>query len=131
MSLVKLGSRPATFPHTIKITLLDGSQGVIPVSYKYRTRSEFSEFWDKLTASSEPVTGAAESDPVERFSLAKTFAKASHKNAEDVLKIITGWGLDVDLTLDNVMQLNDELPLAITTLVADYFTAMTTGRLGN
>jgi hypothetical protein len=68
---------------------------------------------------------------VEKFSLAKIYAKASTKNAQDVLKIITGWGLDVDLDMDSVQQLNDELPLAVATIVGDYYTAMTTGRLGN
>ena len=48
-----------------------------------------------------------------------------------MLKIITVWGLDVVLSMDSVQQLNDELPLAVATIVGDYYTAMTTGRLGN
>lgn len=138
MSLVKLGARPATFAHTVKIKLLEGGEGLIPVTYKYRTRTEFSEFWDKLTAATSqamqaasPKEGSDAADPVEAFSLAKIYAKASTKNAQDVLDIITGWGLDEDLTLDAVMQLNDELPLAVATIVGDYYTASTTGRLGN
>lgn len=136
MAIVKLGKRPETFPHTVTFPMLEGGEGSIPVTYKYRTRKEFGVFWDELTAGADASTADKASDkatdnPVEKFSLAKLYAKASTKNAQDVLKIITDWGLDAELSIENVQQLNDELPLAVATIVGDYYTAMTTGRLGN
>lgn len=132
MAIVKLGKRPETFPHTVKFPMLEGGEGTVPVTYKYRTRKEFGAFWDELTAGADASTNNSASDnPIEKFSLAKLYAKSSVKNAQDVLKIITDWGLDEELSIESVQQLNDELPLAVATLVGDYYTAMTTGRLGN
>lgn len=132
MSKVKLGNRPTSFAHTIAITLLDGKKGTIPVSYKYRTRTEFAAFWDKITATSDKAA-AAEVEQTEegKRNLAKIFATANRKNAEDVLAMLEGWGLDEELSIDTIMQLNDELPQAIAAIVGDYYGAMTTGRLGN
>lgn len=134
MAIVKLGKRPETFSHTCKFPMLEGGEGIVPVTYKYRTRKEFGAFWDKLTASTDAAAKSDKPDstnPVEQFSLAEIYAKASVKNAQDVLQIITAWGLDEELNITNVQQLNDELPLAVATIVGDYYTAMTTGRLGN
>ena len=134
MAIVKLGKRPETFSHICKFPMLEGGEGTVPVTYKYRTRKEFGAFWDELTGSTESAAKSDKpdsTDPVEKFSLAKIYAEASTKNAQDVLKIITGWGLADDLNMDTVQQLNDELPLAVATIVGDYYTAMTTGRLGN
>lgn len=132
MSKVKLGDRPKSFPHTLKFPMLDGTEGVIPVSYKYRTRSEFAAFWDTITASTDKAVAAEVAGTEEgKRSLAQMFAKASRKNAQDVLEMLDSWGLDADLSIDSVMQLNDELPQAVATLVGDYYTALTTGRLGN
>jgi len=134
MAIVKLGKRPETFSHTVKFPMLEGGEGTVPVTYKYRTRKEFGAFWDELTGSADAAAQAENADstnPVEKFSLAKIYANASTKNAQDVLKIITGWGLSEELSMDSVQQLNDELPLAVATIVGDYYTAMTTGRLGN
>jgi hypothetical protein len=134
MAIVKLGKRPETFSHICKFPMLEGGEGTVPVTYKYRTRKEFGAFWDELTGSTEAAAKSDKpdsTDPVEKFSLAKIYAKASTKNSQDVLKIITGWGLEEELSLESVQQLNDELPLAVATIVGDYYTAMTTGRLGN
>jgi hypothetical protein len=90
------------------------------------------DFGERAIADAAAQAENADStNPVEKFSLAKIYAKASTKNAQDVLKIITGWGLSEELSMDSVQQLNDELPLAVATIVGDYYTAMTTGRLGN
>lgn len=132
MSKVKLGQRPEAFPHTIKFPMLDGTEGVITVQYKYRTRSEFAAFWDRITAASDKAMTAENAGSEEgKRSLAKMFATANKKNAEDVLDILKGWDLDEDLNFDNVMQLCDELPQAVAAVVGDYYTALTTGRLGN
>ena len=132
MSKVKLGNRPESFPHTLKFPMLDGTEGVITVDYKYRTRSEFAAFWDRITATSDKAVAAETAGTEEgKRSLAKMFATANKKNAEDVMDMITGWDLDEELSVQNVMQLNDELPQAIATLVGDYYQALTTGRLGN
>lgn len=132
MSKIKLGNRPKAFAHSVKFTMLDGSEGLIPVSYKYRTRSEFATFWDRITASTDQAVAAESAASEEgKRSLAALFAKASRKNAEDVLDMLDSWGLDEELTVDNIMQLHDELPQAISAMVGDYYTALTTGRLGN
>ena len=126
MSKIKLGQRPETFKHTVKFKMLDGSEASIEVEYVYRTRKEFGQFIDEIFAQSKEERPADED-----VSWAALMDKTGTANAEYVMKAVKGWNLDEDFTKDNVEQLADELPAAITAIMDTYREAVTQGRLGN
>lgn len=123
---IKLGNRPKNFPRVIKFPMLDGSEGCIEVTYKYRTRTEFGAFLDELfkAAGVAPAEG-------EVILMANVMAKTRDSNADYILKVIDGWNLDEPFTPDAVKQLCDELPAASTAIMEGYRLAINEGRLGN
>lgn len=128
MSTIKLGHRPKTFaPVTITFPMPEGGEGKIEITYHYRTRSEFGELIDQLykDAGQKPRAEG------EEFSMKDLMEKTRDKNAEYLLKCISGWNLDVDLGLDALRQLSDELPAAATAIMDKYRAAALEGRLGN
>lgn len=126
MSKIKLGQRPESFKHVVKFPMLDGSEGAIEVEYIYRTRKEFGTFVDEVFAS------AKEEPPVgDDFSWAALMDKTSGANADYVMRAVKGWNLDEEFNRENVQQLADELPGAITAIMDAYRAAITQGRLGN
>jgi hypothetical protein len=137
---IVLGKRPASFNTTITVPMLEGGEGAIPLEYKYRTRLEFAEFMDGVQAKAK-ARGEAE---VEQFAAAikdgtalsdatevKLTTAQIQFAADYIMDAVKGWGLDVEFSRDAVIQLADELPLAITTIIENYRAAVTTGRLGN
>jgi len=126
MPKIVLGKRPANFKHTVKFPMLDGTEGSIEVLYKYRTRAEFGKFIDEVYAA------AKEDRPADKeFSWAALMEKTSGANADHVMMAVEGWNLDEAFTRENVQQLADELPAAVTAIMDSYRKAITEGRLGN
>lgn len=126
MAKVVLGKRPANFKHTVTFPMLDGTEGSIEVSYRYRTRAEFGKFIDEVFAASKEERPAED-----EFSWAALMEKTSGANADYVMQAVEGWNLDEAFTRENVQQLADELPAAVTAIMDTYRTAITAGRLGN
>ena len=108
--------------------MLDGSEGSIEVTFKYRTRSEFGVFIDSIT---EAAGIKSKADEDAKFSLADLMEKTKESNADYLFKVIEGWNLDEEFTLPNVAQLCDELPGAASAIMETYRLAVTEGRLGN
>ena len=140
MATIKLGSKPKTFkPQTIKVTLPDGTEGDLPVTFKYRTRKEFGEFVDLSLATKkkeEPAVptvaeAAAAFKADEPFSLAALLGTATDTNAKYLLEIIDSWGLDAPLTYDSLVALGNELPGAAALCMEAYRACCVDGRLGN
>ena len=50
---IKLGSRPKSFTRIVKFPMLEGGEGSIECTFKYRTRSEFGVFIDALVESDD------------------------------------------------------------------------------
>lgn len=133
---IKLGSRPKNFKRIITVPLLDGTKGMMEVTFKYRTRKEFGAFIDGITAAAREAAkteGAAEDVLSEDkpFSLAELMEKTADKNADYVMDVIEAWNLDVPLSKAAVEQLADETPAAVNTIMETYRVAVTEGRLGN
>ncbi|CAN7492385.1 phage tail assembly chaperone [Acidovorax sp. LjRoot74] len=127
MAKIKLGNRPASFKKTVSFDMLEGGKGTIECVFKYRTKSEFGEFIDKLIE----AAGATPKDDGEKFSMADLMDRTSGANADYILDVLQGWNLDEDLNKSNVQQLADELPAAAAAIMETYRTAVTEGRLGN
>jgi hypothetical protein len=124
---IKLGSRPKSFKKTVTFPMLDGTTGRIECQYKYRTRKEFGVFIDAIL---EAAGQTVKSDD-EKFSMAALMEKTAGSNADYVMQVLDNWDLDEELSHDNVEQLADEIPAAVTAIMETYRLAIAEGRLGN
>lgn len=127
MAKIKLGNRPKNFKRIVTFDMLEGGKGSIECTFKYRTRSEFGVFIDKLIE----AAGAKEKPEGDKFSMAELMEKTAGQNAEYLLDVLESWNLDEDLNKPNAQQLADELPAAAAAIMETYRTAVTEGRLGN
>ena len=131
MAKIALGKRPKYFTRTIKVELPEGGEGVMEVSYIYRTRTEFGEFVDTLLKLVNVSPPASQADEDVHFSLSEALTKTRDTNADYILKIADGWNLDEPFGRPALVQLCDELPGVALALINDYRAAITEGRLGN
>ena len=130
MAKITLGTRPKNFKHILTVALPEGGQGSIEVLFKYRTRTEFGAFVDKLL-NAAGVTPAGQTSEDLKFSLAQALEKTTDTNAEYIMQVVDGWNLAEDFNAQNVRQMCDELPGAAQSIIESYRQAITEGRLGN
>lgn len=148
---VRLGKRPAQFKTiAVKFPMPDGTEGVINVAFKYRTREEFGAWLDELMALSkaraEAQAGQAsgpvylEDEPVEatQFSMADMFHGMDFAAADHLTGCVLSWDLEspdgsgiAEISLEVGKQLASELPAAVSALMDRYRDACRDGRLGN
>jgi hypothetical protein len=156
---VTLGSAPRTFkPITVTFMMPDGTEGKFTVVYKYRSRKQFGAWLDELlTAGKAKAEAAAEEantptpvymedeapEPKPEFRNELFFAEMGESAADyltgtvdDTGKVTTpgcveSWDLEFKPTRENVLQMADELPAAISALMESYRSACRDGRLGN
>lgn len=134
-----LGKRPETVPATVQLTLPTGEIHAIECKFKYRTRTEFGQFWDSLSkpkpqAPAPDVGQEQQEQPIahpERATFAEALDNANGINVDHTLQFLVGWNLEYDLTPENLSQLFDEVPAAASELFDAYRAAMVHGRLGN
>ena len=124
---IKLGARPKSFVRVVKFPMIEGGEGSLECTFKYRSRSEFGVFIDVLLESA----GAKPKDDGEKFSMAELMERTAGQNAKYIMDVLEGWNLDEDLNQANVQQLADELPGAAAAIMETYRTACVEGRLGN
>lgn len=122
-----LGKPPVSFKHTVKFPMLDGTTGEIAVTYKYRTRTEYGQFTDKIAADA----GVEKPAKTDKFSLEKLLAKTNGHNADYLMQIVEAWDIDAELSRDAAQQLADEQPAAVLEIIEAYRIAINEGRLGN
>lgn len=122
---IKLGNRPKSFKQIVTFPLLEGGEGAIEVSFKYRTRTEFGAFIDGIfeAAKQEQVSG--------EFRMSDLMEKTRDKNAAYLLDVIDGWNLDEPLSRETAEQLCDEIPAAAAEIMEAYRTAIVEGRAKN
>ena len=123
---VKLGSRPKSFKRVVKFPMVDGSEGAMTITFKYRTRSEFGQFIDEMMLEAQTAP-----DEAPATSLGAALEKTKEANADYILKIAEGWDLDEEFNRENVAQLCDEVPGASAAIMDQYRAAIVEGRLGN
>lgn len=125
---IKLGQRPESFKKTVEFTMLDGEQGEIEMVFKYRTRKEFGDFFDKIFA----INGErAEKRVSDADYMSSLMTAGGDKNATYILDIATGWNLDIPFNRANIEQMCDEMPGAAVAIMQGYYSAVTEGRLKN
>lgn len=127
MSKITLGKRPEHFtPVTLEFPMPDGTTGTIEATYKYRTREEYGGLIDAVGAQAKALSTDEASVTVESLA-----ASGVHSDADLTFKALHAWDLDEPLTFENVYQLANEVPAAITALLAGYRRMVSEGRLGN
>lgn len=134
-----LGKRPETITATVPLTLPTGEINAIKCQFKYRTRSEFGQFWDSLTGPKpqvpSPDAGQEQPEqpapPPERLTFSAALDDANRINVDNTLQFLVGWNLEHDLSPENLHQLFDEVPAAASELFEAYRAAVVQGRLGN
>lgn len=126
-SKIKLGSRPKSFKCVVKFPLIEGGDGAIECTFRYRTRKEFGEFIDRMV---EAAGGKSKTED-EKFSMADLMERTAGQNAQYIMDVIDGWNLDEELSLNSVQQLSDEYPAAAKSIMEAYRAAIVEGRLGN
>jgi hypothetical protein len=140
MAKIALGQRPETFQHTVNFPMLDGKQGSIEVAYIYRTRTQFGEFADEIRSQVKAQyeadldrikAVAAKGEHVPELTQAEIISREGATNVDYVMRCVKGWNLDVPFDRAAVVQLADEVPAAVTAIIAAYRDAVTEGRLGN
>lgn len=65
------------------------------------------------------------------YSMGVMLAETTRKTAEHVMKLITGWNLDVPFDLESVITLGSTYPAALPAILEGYRVAIVDGRLGN
>lgn len=136
---IKLGATPKTFKaFDVTVQMPDGTEGVIPATFVYRTKKEFGRWLDEATAmtkkDAEAAKGAAAEDekqPPEEFSWEKFYEQNTDVAVGQLLKALDSWGLDIPLSRESLLQLGNEIPAGVTALLAAYGAACREGRLGN
>lgn len=129
MAKIKLGQRPKTFTAPARFKFLDGSDGVINVVYRYRTRTEFGAFLDEIYAENGVAKPMDAGDGADL--LARAYAEGNEKIAGQIMRAAEGWDLDEPFSGVNVQQLVNEIPAAAAAIMASYEAAIKDGRLGN
>jgi hypothetical protein len=137
---IVLGKRPKSFKRTVTFPMPGEDAGSMEVSYVYRTRSEFATFTDELQAAAKEdgkkeldrMTAALEAGNALPEPSQADFTKRQNAfNVRYLMSAVDGWNLDVPFDREAVEQLVDELPAAVSAIVADYRAALIEGRLGN
>ena len=126
---IKLGQCPKNFTAPVSFKMLDGSEGVINVTYKYRTRAQFGAFLDEIYAENgieKPADGGDQANFLER-----AYEAGNAKIAGQIMKAAEGWDLDVPFDEENVTALADEMIAGAKAIMRTYELAINEGRLGN
>jgi len=128
---VKLGKRPEVFaevPVEFEMVAGEGQVGIVPVTFKYRTRTEFGALVNEMHSAAGVNPGLRDDGTVD---FEQVHQVLGGRAAAHLLKSIDSWGLDEDLSLDNLVDLCDAMPGAATALMRAYASLCTEGRLGN
>lgn len=125
---IKLGARPKTFKEiAVVVTLPDGAEGVIPVTFKYKTKKEFGAWQDAAMKQA----GIPQQDAKD-FSWEAFYEASGERSADALLEIIDAWGLDIPLDKDALMAAEEDCGAGVfPALFKAYGEACREGRLGN
>lgn len=129
MAKIKLGARPKNFTAPVKFQMLDGTDAVIDVTFKYRTRTEFGAFLDEIYAENNVAKHDANED--KSSLLERAYQTGVERHADQIMRAAEGWSLDEAFNAENVQALCDEFPAAALAIMSVYQHAINEGRLGN
>lgn len=125
---IVLGKRPKTFKEiTVTVTLPDGSEGIIPVTFRYKTKKEFGAWQDAGIKQAGNMK-----DEAGNFSWVQFYEVAGDRSADLLLDIIDSWGLDLPLNKDTLLAAEEDCGAGVfPALFKAFGYACREGRLGN
>jgi hypothetical protein len=129
---IKLGAKPVAFaPKPVTFPMPDGTEGVITIEFKYRTRREYGQFLDEVSSGTSRAAQVPAGEDVGRAEAA--FSSGVDFDAEMLLGCVHAWDLTEDgkPKLDVCRELVDELTAGSTAILSAYRQIVTEGRLGN
>lgn len=125
-NVIKLGKTPEFFKEIeVAIGLPDGEEGKIPVTFKYRTQDDYWEYRDAFFKSLGAAPASTDA------SLPAIAKQARRRTAEYIIGAIGSWGLDIELTVENLSQMFNEIASSSSAIADAYQAACLQGRLGN
>ena len=128
MAKLILGKTPANFkPFNVKFTLPDGEEDQILTTFRYKTRSQFAAFLNKLFNDA----GESKPDTDEKLDFEKLFAKGGEKTVSQLSEIIADWDFAEKPTGETLRALHDQAPAAAAAMTEAYQRACVEGKLGN
>ena len=118
------GARPDTITADVSFVRVTGEVHEMVCQFKYRTRREFGELWDKVSDAKipQPANG-------EKFSFAGLADSGLEFSVERTLQYLVGWDLDIELDKASLLQLFDEEPNAAAAFWDAYRAALVDGRV--
>ena len=125
---VRLGQKPEGIAEVVKYTGLDGAPCMIPVTFKYRTLTEFGQLLDEVFAMPLPADVQGEDGMLSSQAIQQGRVQL---NGQYLHLILKDWALDVPLTPQACIQLADEDPAGTAALMAASRKLSTEGRTGN
>lgn len=123
---VRLGETPKNIPAVVKFTGPDGTQYLLPVTYRYRSREEIGALLDEIFHQPRPPL-----DKEGRISSKLLQQQTVQCNGQYLFAIIEDWGLDEPFSLSACIQLANQWPAATTATMNLYRKLITEALLGN
>jgi hypothetical protein len=137
---IKLGARPKSFVRTITFPMVEGGEGCMELTFKYRSRKELAKLTDEVQAAAQAQheadiaaikAKAAKNEPIEPLKQVDLLDRDMSLQVDYLMQVVEGWNLDEKFDRAAVEQLADEVPVAIAAAIETYRKAINEGRLGN
>ena len=134
-----LGSQAATFPLTVTVKKLDGTEAALTLTCKAIRKTAWAkvrdEHYAKLLSENKPAAAeradaAADAEPT-GTRLQAIVTQGLQSDAGLVLQFATAWDLSEDLNRDNLQALEDEFGGSMSQIISGFEVAIYQGRLGN
>lgn len=125
MRKIVLGQTPKNFKRLVTVTLPDGEQTEMGVTFKYRTRTEVAKLAENISA----IT--AEGKDVNINSYSEFVLVGVEDDADALMQVLDDWDLESEFNRENVVQFCDEMPQAGLDILQSYFYGSSEKRQGN
>lgn len=134
---IKLGNNPKSFKKDITVISVAGVSDVLKITYIYRDRKGFAILLDERKAANEMLAAELKENEqkepavVEIISSEAAVARATGEAVAQVLDIANGWDLIEPFTKENLEQLENDFPGALSEIQNQYQNAVLGLRVKN
>lgn len=125
MRKIVLGQTPKNFHRLVTVTLPDGEQTEMGVTFKYRTRTELAKFADDVFTEGNKEKSASIN------TISDVVLTSVEDDAKALMEALDGWNLESEFNLKNATRFCDEMPQAALDILQNYFFSSTKARKGN
>lgn len=125
MRKIVLGQTPKNFHRLVTVTLPDGEQTEMGVTFKYRTRTELAKFADDVFTEGNKEKSASIN------TISDVVLTSVEDDAKALMEALDGWDLESEFNLKNATRFCDEMPQAALDILQNYFFSSTKARKGN